>query len=651
MLQDLQQFFRGEGWLWAEYTYVAGEKTGPYRRFHVNGELAREGELLRGVPVGQETAYASTEPTTERLRPCCVPPGAWKMQVHYELDDFSEVFFDSEGRRLLPDGSLHPNRPAGVDERARLIFERRVWELGVRKRTGREGLWKWWSAVGQLLEVAEFRAGKHHGFWEHYRDGVLVSCWHYDVGVLHGSGWEQVAPSTYLDGRIASHSGYYNQGVSSGCWCYFDTNGEQLFEVNVGLGVRQIGPDDAVFHEPAELSKIRALIDQGDYGRAQVLRLRMLSQSGACDADLRQQVTLSLPQPLVNPAAMSKQASQRWVKGIREQEGSIPEVLARLLALLMRGGSTELLLREMGTYLVRHPLAGLELVNVALSLDQTAVEAWATKALLLLEIGSVHEARLVQTTLARLSPDGTQPVADLQRVVFPVFDYWPTRATLDDQVSSELPDRVEQDVDRMRAVVAKLALRLGHVRSALRARLSEYGQAGSPDWLPPDVSHLLLPGETQLETYSFEAVFPADDGKTAEVDAVVVDERIVLEELSVTELMRRARVEWTALCWVCYSVGLDQVALPLTVNTPNSFHRAITTAFARHYRLVDQLQTAGLRSRAKGIPSFDWQGFPIEGLGSSLLRQARDEYLEMRAVLYFAADPTCRSLWQDDLRG
>jgi len=131
---------------------------------------------------------------------------------------------------------------------------------------------------------------------------------------------------------------------------------------------------------------------------------------------------------------------------------------------------------------------------------------------------------------------------------------------------------------------------------------------------------------------------------------IEVDERLTVDEKSAVALLSRARIEWTALCWLCWGAGSSAIAQPTVVQAPERFNQALGQAVQRYWRCKDQIATHGLRSRSQGIPDFTWRTFPISALSGPLLQMAASEYLEQRAILFWLADPDCQSPWQDDLR-
>src|SRR5437763_1182300 len=71
--------YRDDGTLFSRVRFVAGVQDGPFFTYHRNGDVAREGTYVAGRVEGIVTAYASERPDGERIRACCVPPGAARL--------------------------------------------------------------------------------------------------------------------------------------------------------------------------------------------------------------------------------------------------------------------------------------------------------------------------------------------------------------------------------------------------------------------------------------------------------------------------------------------------------------------------------------------------------------------------------------------
>jgi hypothetical protein len=132
---------------------------------------------------------------------------------------------------------------------------------------------------------------------------------------------------------------------------------------------------------------------------------------------------------------------------------------------------------------------------------------------------------------------------------------------------------------------------------------------------------------------------------------VTVDEQLVLEPAtSLPTLLRLARREWAGLCWLCWSAGLERVALPTELHAPAAFGAAAGMSIERLWRCRDKLITGGLRALTKGVPGFVWEGLEIDLVPAVLAEIAADEHLEMRAVFYWLCDAGVQSPWQSNLR-
>jgi hypothetical protein len=131
---------------------------------------------------------------------------------------------------------------------------------------------------------------------------------------------------------------------------------------------------------------------------------------------------------------------------------------------------------------------------------------------------------------------------------------------------------------------------------------------------------------------------------------LTVDEALDPGALPISLLMRMARAEWAALCWLCWSAGLDQVALPERIAHQPDFTAAVNMSLTRWFRARDQLQTGGLVSRARGVPGFLWEGHDIGELDPTLAGIAADEYFEMRCLFVWLMFRENVSPFQSDIR-
>ncbi|HEY0465088.1 MAG TPA: hypothetical protein VGC79_12800 [Polyangiaceae bacterium] len=210
------------------------------------------------------------------------------------------------------------------------------------------------------------------------------------------------------------------------------------------------------------------------------------------------------------------------------------------------------------------------------------------------------------------------------------FDFWPAREPLPLPLVAAQSDadeaRVEQSLLAVREAILRSAQRVLALRRELLAR------SATP--VPPDISASVAFAPLLLRRFSFETA--GDEGTLT----VCVDETPPLAN-STRELCLRARLEWTALCWLCWAVGLDEIALPERVESRAQLHAALVAASERQAALTGH--------ELKPSAGRHFHGLDETQLPASALAHLADHYREIRAVLLFLSDPECQSPWQDDL--
>jgi hypothetical protein len=94
--------YRSDGTPSLEYEYRHGKRHGPFRRFHVSGQLARSGRYLDDVPDGLLCVYSDGE-SAYSIRECCIVEAARVMKQEYRRGQLlAESLYGSQGE-LLPD--------------------------------------------------------------------------------------------------------------------------------------------------------------------------------------------------------------------------------------------------------------------------------------------------------------------------------------------------------------------------------------------------------------------------------------------------------------------------------------------------------------------------------------------------------------------
>ena len=157
------KWFRPDGTLCCDCHYEHGKTHGPYKRYHQNGEVSQQGEMVDDQRHGTVRWTRSTEETTENTVPTQLPDSVWSMTAQYVHDvPYPVRFFDREGTEVLPNGEPVPARPDGVHERAAFDASDGRWYFGLGSQgyEQRDGLWQWWDAEGKLVLEAEHDKGK-----------------------------------------------------------------------------------------------------------------------------------------------------------------------------------------------------------------------------------------------------------------------------------------------------------------------------------------------------------------------------------------------------------------------------------------------------------------------------------------------------------
>jgi hypothetical protein len=237
----------------------------------------------------------------------------------------------------------------------------------------------------------------------------------------------------------------------------------------------------------------------------------------------------------------------------------------------------------------------------------------------------VAGVRLFEAHLAPERGASTWPEPLREReedVLLGAFDFWPAREPL--SASDPGAARAEQPLGALCDAIRCAAVRLQVFRHALLM--------SAPHLAPPDVSDLVGAALAPLRRFSFVA---------EDEQLVHVDETVSLDGSTTLEVALRARIEWSTLCWLCWSAGLDSIALPAELGPRLELYPALLLASDR------QAALSAPELRVDSEPHF--HGLNEALLPASALAHLAAHYREMRAVLLFVSDPECQSPWQDDL--
>jgi hypothetical protein len=665
--QGLHRSFRPDGTLREQVTFVDGQGVGTYLRFHPNGQIAGQGEFVDGQMQGTLRSFASDAPTPEVLQSCCVPPNAWELQSDFHHGQcMARRWYDRSGQQILDSGAPHPPRPPSVPAEARFDEASDRWLVGdYTVGENRAVHWHRWSREGVLVEEEDVVNDARHGILRRYRetDGTLCLDVRYERGLLHGPFRDDTIPAgVFTDPRAVSEQGAFDRDLATGVWRLRDAGGAVLVERDLGVAMQ----DEVLAGSPA-----LEPVDTAGGSAEEARRLTELAQSLRRDrrvgeaivATARSAAVTGDAGPLRELLAQATwprlpQAAGELATTIIERAG---DRLAPLVDGLVRGGDATALLRAIAAAIRGAYRAALQIVDAALLIDPDRDGCYVTRALVNVHLGAPDSAaRDVQRLPADWGEQRTQ-LTGYVRAIFPAFDFWPSRDVVG-TIFEEYPDTPAQPLGSVRVAVQKYATRLALLRRTLSQRLREGGSDVAAAWLPPDLSALLPDGPVTLETATFEQSFlpdgePAiesdlvrDAAAEVQVETIAIDERLALDDASVPALQRFARGDWAALCWLCWSCGLDRVALPDALEPPPNFGPAAGMSIERTWRCRDKLTSGGLVAMTRGVPGFEWEGMAIDTMPRVLAEVMTEEYLEVRAMFLWLCDETARSPWQSDLR-
>lgn len=612
---------------------------GPVSTFHPNGELASRAEYIDGELEGQLLRFVSSDGAGEPLRPCCVPPGASELRAQYKRGTLlNETFFDQQGRPLCGDGTPWPERPAGVPEAARYDESSKRYYEAFERANG-ESSTRYFDAEGRRVEEFDSSRGKLVARRRFAPEGLCVEEWELDEhGVMHGAVIRRfpVGTSPYADARIREEHGQFEHGERSGELRLFDADGS-LSIVTLGPPLPRDGGPLVVGAPESDGSEelwqhAERLREQGRAREALALAVRALGRSG----DVARFETFHE----AASARLYPEAAQALAHGAAGEQQTTP---SRLLGALLCGATPALVVRTLAATVAPEAPAALDYAEATLRLSPNDPLSLMLRGLAQLERGNREAALAEVRAVALQSPSAAQLLEDHCRCVFATFGFAPQEQPIEAGASELLPVGFEQSLEAAQRTVRLYATRLAEVRGALIAKV------GAAAWLPPDTSELLAQGRVPLEHYTAHIEDETEAG-AVEVSEVAVDETLPAGERSVRRLMTTARADWAALTWLCWSVGLDHIAMPTAISAPALFAEAANRATTRCFWAHDRLRSEGMVAAARHVPTFSWEGMPIDSMPRELVEMAAAELMEVRAMFLWALFPENVSPFQADLR-
>src|SRR5690606_17692911 len=434
-------------------------------------------------------------------------------------------------------------------------------------------------------------------------------------GRLHGPYLKRHSPevSPFTEPRIVEERGTFEHGRAVGSFLYLDGEGATVLALERGAALDEaalagsfvLAPELSTLDESAAWAALDALVNERRMREAACGTLRLAGRTG--DAA---RVTAFLARHC--PPLRDEQATAIS----HAVTSASPTTLSGVVDALLAGGDVAALACALASLLPPTSTAAREVVDAALLVRPEHAPALLARALLRLNIGDRPGALADAERLESRSAVGADYVRELFRVVFPTFAFWPAQDPVPDPPEPIVEVAAEQPLEAVRRAIQVYATRLAACRTALRA----FGAPDEAEWLPPDTASLLPDGPIELEHRTATIEDVTEDG--TETSEVELDERVTVEGRTVMELLETARADWAALTWLCWSAGLDRVALPDALHPRERFAAAVDRATRRCFRVYDQLRTNGIVSTKRGVADFEWEGRPVSTLVPALARMA-----------------------------
>jgi len=642
-------FYRPDGSLQSRCGFAAGVREGPFAMFHPDGTVSRQGTFIAGRAEGIVQAYPGAGAGAEPLRSCCVPPGAARLDLLYEKGDIvQEIFYDADARPILADGRPWPARPSSVPDDAEYD------EAGAQWARRRPELHRFWSEAGVLTSEIEYANGIRRAARTFDVAGRLAeACAFSSDGTRHGAFTRRFPTATespYADQRIREERGTFDHGQAVGLWSFYDAAGVELRTAVRGSPFAEGGEAGSPAFAPGagQTAEGTARGTADDWwALAQSLRAEGRVREGLCAA-ARAAVRGGDRAALARAVAVEVVALAPALAAQRGEalEQSVEAKVWMILDALVGGADAASAFRALAAVLPGASAAAADFVEASLLLAPERQATHLTRALVRLQRGDEQGARADLAIVAAESPDAATMLVGQLQAVLRSFDNWPAREQfLPDPALAELGAGLVRELDEVRAAVGVYATRIGRLRAAVQVLI---GTGAKPLWLPPDLSALLPGGPVALRRE--KVAVDLGQGEVAEMVEAEIIEEIPTDGLGVPALLSEAQADWGALSWLCWSVGLDRVALPEALAEPPLFAVAMKTIVTRCWRAQDRLKTGGLLARANGVPGFAWQGIDIDALPQHLAQSAAEEYLRARSAFLWLADPETISPFQVDLR-
>lgn len=600
----LVTWWRPEGSLVCTAEYLNGALHGRLTRFHDTGEIASEGHYLGGRHHGPFFFVRADGPTSEAF-PAGLGEAVHRAEMHYENGSAGEArCFDRSGKRCLDDGKPYPEqRPAAVPEAAH--FGKRqghhVWMAGAADNTdgktvSRRGTWRFWSADGVLLHEENYEQGQLHGAaktfdergrlthetsWHHGKKNGLERRYHPESGAVleeltFVDGARRGPFTRAIDGTDLRERGEYTERESVGTLEYVRPDGSIVDTINMGPRIELDAIEVSIEADTELAATFRAMAATHHAGATLFLCARAVGRQELEAATLASAIKgFRRPWPQANTDTLTEHTLQ-VIRQVARMSGDPAKTLRTAMDGIRQGADGPTILRRAAGALddFGESAIGLELINAAILVaDESRKDHLEfTRALIRSSLGDPAGAMASVRTYLRTGADEAHGLRAYIEALFPRWAFWPKDdARIKDlepilTVMNRFGPKKPEALETITHAIQQCATRLVETRRLLVERF------GDQQWVVPDLSHLLPNGPVKAPAVK------RHDG---------------------IGYQHEARRDWTRLTWLCYSIGLDEIALPSAVSTRGDYLATSIISLARAQLIHEQDPKAALAETLK----------------------------------------------------
>ncbi len=595
---------------------------------HLNVMMSSE-ERQKHSKLNEPPPEKDTETVNQKVNLPPVPPIA-EMAIVQSQPDVKEIAEKSKNSSLIDDDeptkkikssqSEEEESPeitkktavkkASIPRDAKFDQDQKIWFLGnyseENGKVEKDGLWRYWSEDGVLIEEAYYKDGVlnggftkffhngqtavtgryHHGDkvkeWTSYDDqGHLLEKINYrDDGFVvseYNLRGDEIRVSTYdrygkregpyrakfeetsarLEG-VRYMQGSYFEDHAIGTWQYLNKNLEVIREVNLGDF-----PTDVSFVELTAMLNVDKTFEEWKqiYREAMADNLKyeaFIAAVRASAAALEENVREDIFKVFVDKhaAPLTEEHARDYCKIVMEKiEGEVQSgnpvaalqyIMGAYISAMFMGAKPGPMLRSIAIRLdqnLKHIVAK-DFIKLAMKIDPKRKDYHFNSALINMSHGRFSEAKVDISDLRTEHADDAKFLDQYLNVVNEGFEFWPAKLEIQSQMEDSYGNAVDvmRDIGEINSIIAVYATRM----SLVRIQLLALGLPERTHWMVPDLSYYLK------------------EHSSVSADQLSEDQVPSLY-LPSPELIISAQKDWVAMTALMWCVGLKRPDFPKTL--------------------------------------------------------------------------------------